>query len=127
MVTINVQTGEVTGGSSNSTYYIEYTTSGPCPVSTIEAATTETCVIPQVITPNGDGFNDSFDLSGFNVSSLEVFNRNGIKVYSRDNYSNEFTGVSDNGDKLPTGTYFYVMRYQGSEVRSAWVYINREK
>ncbi|MFL0353410.1 gliding motility-associated C-terminal domain-containing protein [Xanthomarina sp. GH4-25] len=127
MVTINVQTGEVTGGSSNSTYYIEYTTSGPCPVSTIEAATTETCVIPQVITPNGDGFNDSFDLSGFNVSSLEVFNRNGIKVYSRNNYSNEFIGVSDKGDELPTGTYFYVMKYQGSEVRSAWVYINREK
>jgi gliding motility-associated-like protein len=83
--------------------------------------------VPQVITPNGDGYNDSFDLSGFDVSSLEVFNRNGIKVYSKNNYSNEFIGVSDKGDELPTGTYFYVMRYQGDKVKSAWVYINREQ
>ncbi|MFV0571921.1 MAG: gliding motility-associated C-terminal domain-containing protein [Xanthomarina gelatinilytica] len=124
---INPVTGEITGGASNTNYTIEYTTSGPCPVTTSETFTTDTCVIPQVITPNGDGVNDSFDLSGFDVSSLEIFNRNGIKVYSRNNYSNEFIGLSDNGDELPTGTYFYVMRYKQNEERSAWIYINREK
>ncbi|TYA52954.1 gliding motility-associated C-terminal domain-containing protein, partial [Formosa maritima] len=120
-------TGEVTGGAPNTNYTIEYTTSGPCPVTSNEIFTTANCVVPQVITPNGDGYNDSFDLSGFDVSSLEIFNRNGIKVYSKNNYSNEFEGISDSGDELPTGTYFYVMRYQDNEVRSDWVYINREQ
>ncbi|MCX7551040.1 gliding motility-associated C-terminal domain-containing protein [Xanthomarina sp. F2636L] len=125
---IDPLTGEVTGGASNTNYTIEFTTGGDCPVITSETFTTDTCVIPQVITPNGDGFNDSFDLSGFDVSSLEIFNRNGIKVYSRTNgYTKEFEGISDNGNELPTGTYFYVMRYKGSEVKSAWLYINREK
>jgi len=124
---IDSVTGEVTGGAPDTYYTIEYTTSGPCPVTVDETFLTDTCVIPEVITPNGDGKNDYFDLSGFDVSSLEIFNRNGIKIYSRGSYLNEFNGISDNGDELPTGTYFYVMRYRGSEVRSAWLYINREK
>ncbi|MDX1317557.1 MAG: gliding motility-associated C-terminal domain-containing protein, partial [Xanthomarina gelatinilytica] len=125
--TIDAVTGEVTNVTSGTTYTIEYTTSGPCPVSSIETVTTDPCVIQQVITPNKDGKNDTFDLSGYQVSSLEIFNRNGIKVYSKSNYSNEFEGISDNGDELPTGTYFYVMKYEGNEVKSAWLYINREK
>jgi gliding motility-associated-like protein len=124
---IDSVTGEVTGGAPDTYYTIEYTTSGPCPVTVDETFLTDTCVIPEVITPNGDGKNDYFDLSGFDVNSLEIFNRNGIKIYSRGSYLNEFNGISDNGDELPTGTYFYVMRYRGNEVRSAWLYINREK
>ncbi len=84
------------------------------------------CVIPQVITPNDDGFNDTFDLSSFDVDSLEIFNRNGTKVFSRTNgYTNEFFGVADNGDELPVGTYFYVMKYEDGKVRTSWVYINK--
>ncbi|MCX7546353.1 gliding motility-associated C-terminal domain-containing protein [Xanthomarina sp. F1114] len=127
-IVVNPDTGEVTGGASNTTYTIEYTTSGPCPETSGQSFTTDTCVIPQVITPNGDGINDSFNLTGYNVNSLEIFNRNGIKVFSyKGVYTNQFEGISDKGDKLPTGTYFYVMKYQEGEVKSAWLYINREK
>src|SRR5690554_4179597 len=127
-VSINSQTGEVTGGASNTNYTIEFTSGGACPSVTSESFTTETCIIPQVITPNGDGNNDSFDLTGHDVNSLEIFNRNGIKVYSfKGSYTKQFEGISDNGKELPTGTYFYVMKYKGSEVKSAWLYINREK
>ncbi|MEO8932950.1 MAG: gliding motility-associated C-terminal domain-containing protein, partial [Xanthomarina sp.] len=126
--TINAATGQVKNGKPNTTYTIEYTTAGSCPVTSNETFITGECgVIPQVITPNGDGINDSFDLSNYNVESLEIFNRHGVKVYSKTNYTNEFIGLSDQGHKLPTGTYFYIMKYQGSEVKSAWLYINREK
>src|SRR5690606_5196530 len=129
---INPVTGEITGGASNTNYTIEYTTSGPCPVTTSKTFTTEDCElppIPQVITPNGDLRNDKFVLEGYEVTSLEIFNRNGIKVYTfkGNYYTNQFEGLSDNGDELPTGTYFYVMRYKQNEVKSAWLYINREK
>lgn len=84
----------------------------------------ETCVIPQGISPNGDGFNDIFDLSSYDVHKLEIYNRNGTLVYSKNNYSNEWTGQSNDGKTLPVGTYFYVMRYQDNKEKAAWVYLN---
>ncbi|WP_054852133.1 gliding motility-associated C-terminal domain-containing protein [Olleya sp. ITB9] len=85
----------------------------------------ETCIIPQGISPNNDGYNDAFDLSSFDVQSLEIFNRNGRKVYSKTNYTNQWEGQSDSGDMLPVGTYYYVMKYQGTKTKAAWVYLNR--
>lgn len=123
---IDSDTGEITGASGSNSYTVVYTTGGDCPATSSETVRPENCVIPQVITPNNDNFNDSFDLSGYDVSSLEIFNRNGTKVFSKTNgYTNEFRGIADNGDELPVGTYFYVMKYQGGKVKSAWVYINK--
>ncbi|WP_274474145.1 fibronectin type III domain-containing protein [Mangrovimonas aestuarii] len=85
------------------------------------------CVIPQVITPNGDAYNERFDLRGFNVQSLKIYNRNGTLVYSKEGgYTDEWYGQSDGGDELPVGTYFYVMVDQDNETTTAWVYIERE-
>ncbi|WP_040282324.1 T9SS C-terminal target domain-containing protein, partial [Psychroserpens damuponensis] len=84
----------------------------------------ETCVIPEGISPNGDGMNDTFDLSSYEVSKLEIFNRNGTLVYSKANYTNEWYGQTNDGDELPVGTYFYTMEYRDG-FRTAWVYIQR--
>ena len=109
------------------TYSIEVTFNDTGCTSITDVLVTElpTCVIPQGISPNGDGLNDSFDLSSYDVQSLEVFNRNGTLVYSKANYLNEWSGQSKNGDELPVGTYYYVMKYQGNKTKAAWVYINR--
>ena len=86
----------------------------------------DNCIIPQGISPDGDGKNDTFDLSNFGVQKLEIFNRLGRMVYSKDNYTNEWHGQTDNGDELPVGTYFYTMIYEnGAKQRSSWVYINK--
>ncbi|WP_223032589.1 T9SS type B sorting domain-containing protein [Hanstruepera marina] len=123
---IDPDTGEVTGGSQGTEYTIEYTTSGPCPEVSVQSFETLACVIPQVITPNDDGYNDTFDLSSFDVESLVIYNRNGTEIFKKtDGYTNEFYGVADNGDELPVGTYFYVMKYQDGKVRTSWVYINK--
>jgi len=128
--TINATTGEVQNAETNTSYTIAYTTTGPCPVSSEVTFITDEClvqVIPQVITPNDDGVNDTFDLSGYDVSSLEIFNRHGVKVFSHKNgiYTDQFRGVADNGDELPVGTYYYIMKYQNGKVKSSWVYINK--
>lgn len=87
---------------------------------------TGNCIIPQGISPGvSPGFNDVFDLSSFNVSKLEIYNRYGTLVYLKKNYTNEWFGQSKDGDELPVGTYFYTMEYQNGKRRSAWVYINR--
>ncbi|MEO1030757.1 MAG: fibronectin type III domain-containing protein [Bacteroidota bacterium] len=85
------------------------------------------CIFPQGISPGvSPGQNDTFDLSSFDVVRLEIFNRNGTLVYSRNNYVDEWIGQTNDGEELPVGTYFYTVVYEGgSKTRSAWVYINR--
>lgn len=86
-----------------------------------------TCVIPEGISPGvSPGFNDNFDLSCFDVTKLEIFNRYGTLVYSKNNYRDEWVGQTNDGNELPVGTYFYTMEYEGgTKGRSAWIYINR--
>ncbi len=59
--------------------------------------------IPNVITPNGDGKNDYFELSQELLGSeLKVFNRWGRMVFHSINYENNWSP-----DNLATGVYFY--------------------
>jgi len=83
------------------------------------------CSIPKGISPNNDNLNDFFDLEGFNVSKLQIFNRYGREVYSKNNYVNEWNGVSNNGQELPDGTYFYVIDFENTTSKTGWVYVNR--
>ena len=84
----------------------------------------ESCVIPEGISPNNDGFNDEFDLSSYGVTSLKIYNRYGVLVYSKSNYLNEWKGQSNDGDILPVGTYFYVMQYEENKQKVDWIYLN---
>lgn len=96
------------------------------PVSVLEELQTGNCIIPQGISPGvSPGFNDVFDLSAFQVSKLEIFNRYGTLVYKKIDYKDEWYGQSNSGDELPVGTYFYTMEYQNGTQRCAWVYVNR--
>uniref|UniRef100_UPI00278BC366 choice-of-anchor L domain-containing protein n=1 Tax=Flavobacterium aerium TaxID=3037261 RepID=UPI00278BC366 len=84
------------------------------------------CKIPKGISPNNDGLNDKFDLTGLGVRHLSIFNRYGTKVYSYSNYTDQWHGQSEKGNELPDGTYYYVIeKSTGSE--TGWVYINRER
>ncbi|MDF2159443.1 gliding motility-associated C-terminal domain-containing protein, partial [Algoriphagus sp. CAU 1675] len=63
--------------------------------------------IPNVITPNNDGDNDSFEIQGlgkFVSNSITIFNRYGDHVLEQDDYRNDWTA---NGQVA--GTYFYVL------------------
>jgi gliding motility-associated-like protein len=83
------------------------------------------CIIPKGISPNGDGMNDFFNLSGFNVTQLNIYNRYGTIAYSKAGYVNEWGGQSNQGEELPDGTYFYVIERADAESKTGWVYINR--
>lgn len=88
---------------------------------------TESCTIQKGISPNGDGSNDNFDLSSYNVSKLEIFNRYGRKVYNKSNYVDEWYGQANNGNDLPTGTYYYVIEFNDLPAKTGWIYINRQE
>jgi gliding motility-associated-like protein len=88
----------------------------------------ENCIITQGISPNGDGLNDCFDLEFLNddpgIVNLSIFNRYGRLVYERNNYVNEWCGQAQNGEKLPVGTYFYLINLQNEPAKSGYIYIN---
>ena len=84
------------------------------------------CGIPKGISPNNDGKNDRFDLVGMNAGTVSIFNRYGEKVFSKNNYRNEWIGQGDNGGELPSGTYYYVIENGGTAL-TGWVYVNREE
>ena len=70
------------------------------------------CLIPNVISPNGDGNNDYFLVScldQFPDNELRIFNRWGDKVYEIRNYQNDWEGTH-NRSPLPAGTYFYILK-----------------
>ncbi len=74
--------------------------------------------IPNLISPNGDGINDVWNI--FNVetypgTSVMIFNRWGSKVWESSDYQNDWNGTAENGNELPDGTYFYVIQVGGSD------------
>ena len=102
-------------------------TGNDCPAEGQAVVESVSCEIPRGISPNGDGKNDEFDLSGFNVSKLVIYNRYGQEVYSKGSYTNEWHGQGSNGDELPTGTYFYMIERTTGQNHTGWVYINRQE
>ena len=64
--------------------------------------------IPNVITPNGDGVNDCFKIEGlenYPGSKLIIVDRKGKELYKDENYQNDY-----NGNNLPEGSYFYILK-----------------
>jgi gliding motility-associated-like protein len=67
--------------------------------------------IPNVITPNNDGFNDFWHIENiqfFPSNKLVILNRWGDLVYESLYYNNDWNGEYGNG-LLPAGTYYYIL------------------
>ncbi len=74
-------------------------------------------LIPNVFTPNGDGSNDFFTVSGKNLTSVEgeIYNRWGQLLFSWNNVKGFWDGRTLAGSKVPDGTYFYIIKAEGSD------------
>lgn len=100
--------------------------SNSCEISEGINITSTACEIPKGVSPNNDGLNDYFDLSGFDVETIKIFNRYGKIVYSKENgYAKEWYGQANNGNILPDATYFYAITLNSGESKSGWVYVIR--
>lgn len=129
---INASTGEINlSGSSGGEYTITYEIQQDgCTnaASNITSLTVDaSCVdIPRGISPNNDGSNDTFNLTGLDVRNIVIFNRYGTEVYAfSGNYTTQWGGQSSKGEKLPDGTYFYTITKADGSTVTGWVYINR--
>ena len=88
--------------------------SGNCESSRSEVRVTvglSASSINNAFTPNGDGINDYWKISGienYPNAAVEVFNRYGQRVFYSKGYGIPFDG-SYNGKKLSPGAYYYII------------------
>ncbi len=74
--------------------------------------------IPNAFTPNGDGKNDGFSITGYNrclFYHLTIFNRWGEKIFESDDISKPWDGYS-NESPVQEGVYVYLLSGGGKEL-----------
>ena len=109
-------------GSGNDTLVVEISAGTNCAalLSIPIYYPQEACflVFPDVISPNGDQYNEYWHIEGielpeFSTNELKIINRWGQLVWQGRNYDNEivvFRGIDSRNNLLPDGTYFYEFR-----------------
>ncbi|MFZ4462859.1 MAG: gliding motility-associated C-terminal domain-containing protein [Bacteroidales bacterium] len=68
--------------------------------------------IMNLLTPNADGFNDVWliqGIDGINPATVVVYARSGKTVFESSAYDNTWNGYY-NGNPLPEGSYFYIVK-----------------
>lgn len=87
-------------------------------------------VIPNVITVNGDGTNDTWEIANIeNFPDVEIliYNRWGNLVWKTSGNLKQWDGTNyRNGEVLPDGTYFYIIDLHSTKVKdpfTGWVQI----
>ena len=83
--------------------------------------------IPDGVSPNGDGANDTWIISGLSLypdAKVSVFNRWGQEVYSGTVSTPDWDGT-DNGKELPIGDYYYLIDLGNGETYNGVVTLKR--
>ena len=70
--------------------------------------------IPNAFTPNGDGLNDTFGVSGEAIKEfhIKIFNRWGEIIFETQNAKDRWDGTYM-GEQVPEGTYTYMVTAAG--------------
>lgn len=92
----------------------------------VDTASAQVCVaaadsllVPNIFTPNNDGSNDVFRVTGGNLASLDlqVFNRWGQEVARLERVNQVWDGRTMAGEEMAAGTYFYTVQAVGKDGR----------
>ncbi|RKR85117.1 gliding motility-associated-like protein [Mucilaginibacter gracilis] len=116
--------------TQTTTYMLTATSTEGCGVGTDVVTVTvfEKLSIPNTFSPNGDGVNDVWNISGLDSypgATLSIFNRNGARLYYSVGYPKAWNGTY-NGSPLPVGTYYYLIDPRNNfSLLSGWVCIVR--
>ncbi|HLN56399.1 MAG TPA: gliding motility-associated C-terminal domain-containing protein [Bacteroidales bacterium] len=95
---------------------------------TVGVIGSEDCIeIPEIITPNGDGYNDTWRIKNIDLfpnAEVNVYTRWGKKVYESRNILAEPWDGTFRGKLLPTDSYHYILDLKnGSRPRSGVISI----
>ncbi|MFN3342609.1 MAG: gliding motility-associated C-terminal domain-containing protein [Flavobacteriales bacterium] len=101
----------------------------------VQISTDPNCIFEEVynaFSPDGDGVNELWILPAagfFPNNTVTIFNRWGDAIREFTNYDNVsvvWDGTNRGGQQLPSGTYFYVVRYHDADRQySGWIQLTR--
>ena len=98
---------------ASKTYYLTYA-NGSCESEKVPVKVTissSDLKFPAMVSPNGDGINDTWKLQGienYSNALVRIYNRFGGIVFQSVGYPAPFDGTS-NGKPLPGGSYYYII------------------
>ncbi|WP_339609700.1 gliding motility-associated C-terminal domain-containing protein [uncultured Planktosalinus sp.] len=91
--------------------------------------------IPEGFSPNNDGINDVFEISGllniYPLHELLIYTRKGNLIFKGNNQTGFWDGYANHGllyeGAVPSGVYFYVLNlnHPDYKVFTGWVYLNK--
>lgn len=114
-------------GNATGDYVLTITNASGCSKIFTQNVSATLCRIPQGVSANEDGSNDSWDLSGFGDNlKVKIFNRYGMVVYEMDNYVDQWHGQCKDGTLLPSATYYYYVQGETVGEKTGWVYLMRK-
>ena len=76
-----------------------------------------------IITPNGDGQNDTWTIEGLSGNyKIKVFTKTGQVIFETNDYTTKTWDGTKEGQELPEGVYYYVISFEGiNEVETGYI------
>ena len=70
--------------------------------------------VPNSFTPNNDGFNDAFKITGLSIYEprLKIYNRDGSVIYEIKSINDSWNGNDGNGYYCQSGVYNWTLTYK---------------
>ncbi len=82
--------------------------------------------IPNTITPNGDGFNDEFEILNveyFKEAQVIIYDRFGVEIFSSKKQNSLVWDGKRNGRNVNYGTYWYFIDLGNKFTKSGWILV----
>ncbi len=107
---------------------------GACTQSQVTIDVVGNIQVYDAVSPNGDNKNDFFFIEFVDVfpetreNTVTIYNRWGdivFEVTDYDNITRVFKGQNKNGNELPSGTYFYKIKFKGAETLTGYLSLKR--
>ena len=130
-----------TGFKGVDTLVYELCNAGGCATATVSIEVTHKLIAYNGVSVNGSEKNNHFHIAGIEAypdNTVRIYNRWGVKVFEvqhYDNVRNVFRGISEGrvtveaADKLPQGTYYYVIEYvdenNQKQTMVGWLYLKK--
>jgi len=116
----NICASTMASPAETTTYWVEVENMDGCKdtvnvVVDVREDVNQIIFIPNVLTPNNDGFNDTWFIKNiqlFPKNAVKIVNRWGDIVFQTNNYQNDWDG-NYGGGNLPAGTYYYILDVGG--------------
>jgi len=109
------------GESDSLKFYKVTLTSGEsfCSETKEEMISSITPFVPNFISPNGDGKNDTFEISADGAIELNIYNRWGKPIYKDSDYKNDW-----GSDDIASGVYFYEIIFDDKNTKcNGWLHV----